>query len=470
MKTILLTDTTLKESFRNGESLYTFKERVELAKVLDRIHADAIRLSPIVHRKADTTVVRTIASVVNDSVLSMPTGYTTEAVDLAYEAVRSAKKPELYVGVPTSPLQMEYLCHKKAPAVLEMIASLVARAHELTPQVNFAAEDATRSEFEFLCQAIGTAIEKGATTVTLCDTAGCMLPDAFADFVRRVREAVPALAEVRLAVQCNDALSLGAACAIAAVQAGADEVIVTVGNGHGCPELTAVAEIVRQLGMSAGLETHIRYTELQRALRQIGLVTRQSNSEEDTTTAAPAGEVLLDSNDDQAALAAAVRQLGYELSEEDLAKVYESFLTVVSTKPVGTRELEAIVATVALQVPPVYKLTDYVVHSGSSMTPTAHIRLTRDGKEMSGLSAGHGPIDAAFFAIDSIVGRHYELDDFQIQAVTQGRDSMGSALVRLRSNGKLYSGNGISTDIIGASVRAYVNAINKIAYEENQKA
>ena len=175
---------------------------------------------------------------------------------------------------------------------------------------------------------------------------------------------------------------------------------------------------------------------------------------------------MLDANDDQSAVAAAVAKLGYDLSDDDQSKVYEEFLRVVDKKKVGAKELDAIVASVALQVPPTYKLVSYVINNGNIISSSAQIRMSKQDEEMEGICIGDGPVDAAFKALEQIIGRHYELDDFQIQTVTEGRDSMGSALVKLRENGKLYSGTGISTDILGASIRAYINALNKIVYEE----
>ena len=148
------------------------------------------------------------------------------------------------------------------------------------------------------------------------------------------------------------------------------------------------------------------------------------------------------------------------------SKVYEEFLRVAEKKTVGAKELDAIVASVALQVPATYKLVSYVINNGNIISATAQITLNKNGNEVKGFSLGDGPIDAAFLAIDQIIGHHYELDDFQIQSVTEGKEALGSALIKLRSEGKLYSGKGISTDIISASIRAYLNALNKIVYEE----
>ena len=163
--------------------------------------------------------------------------------------------------------------------------------------------------------------------------------------------------------------------------------------------------------------------------------------------------------------------LGYDLSEEDGVKVYEAFCRIAAKKQtVGEKELDAIIASAALQVPPTYRLESYVINTGNTISASAQMKLTKNGQTLSGVSLGDGSVDAAFLAIESILGRHYELDDFQIQAVTEGREAMGESVVKLRSGGKLYSGRGISTDIIGASVHAYLNAINKIVYEEAANA
>jgi 2-isopropylmalate synthase len=163
----------------------------------------------------------------------------------------------------------------------------------------------------------------------------------------------------------------------------------------------------------------------------------------------------------------AARELGYDLNGEDGQAVWEAVRDVLKHKDrVGARELDAIIASVALQVPPTYQVESYLINSGNNISALAHLKLSHHGRTDEGVALGDGPIDAAFLAVEQIIGQHYELDDFQISTITQNRASMGDALVRLRHNGKIYAGKGISTDIIGASIRAYLNALNKIAYEE----
>ncbi|MBQ2227941.1 MAG: hypothetical protein II427_02320, partial [Firmicutes bacterium] len=179
-------------------------------------------------------------------------------------------------------------------------------------------------------------------------------------------------------------------------------------------------------------------------------------------------DAVLTVHDDMDAVMKAVAGIGYDLGEEDAVNVYNAFMRIAEKKEsVGIKELDAIVASAALQVPQTYKVQDYVINSGNVITATSHIRMEKDGQILDGLAVGDGPVDASFLAIEQIVGHHYDLDDLQVRAVTEGREAMGETIVRLRStDGRLYSGRGISTDIIGSSIRAYVSAVNKIIYEE----
>jgi len=165
-------------------------------------------------------------------------------------------------------------------------------------------------------------------------------------------------------------------------------------------------------------------------------------------------------------IADVVAHMGYEISSDDLAKVHKAFEQLAERKAVSGKELETIVANVADEVPPTYILRSYIVNSGDRISPMAQVEIEKDGEVRHGVSIGNGPIDAAFLAVEKVIGSTYELDDFRISSVTRGQEAMGEALVRLRSRGKVYSGSGVSTDIIGASLRAYVNALNKIVFEE----
>ena len=181
------------------------------------------------------------------------------------------------------------------------------------------------------------------------------------------------------------------------------------------------------------------------------------------------GAVFLDSSSTQEEVSDAVKALGYDLESDDEKKVYDSVKRLTEKKSsIGAKELEAVVASSAMQVPATYTLKSYVSTISNMVNAVSNVILEDENGTLSGVATGDGPIDSAFKAIETCIGHHYELDDFQIQAVTEGKEALGSALVRLRSSGRLYSGNGISTDICGASIRAYINALNKIAYEEGR--
>lgn len=469
MKTVKIADITLRQIMSDKKSTISFKNKIELAKLLDKLSIDIIETGMVDGGKTDELLVRTIALTVKHSILSCPTGLTTEEVEKAYECIKDAKKARLNVRVPVSPVQMEYLCHKKPQAVIDLIGTLVKKSKELCSDVEFTAVDATRCEKEFLAQAISAAISAGANVITVCDTAGTMFADEFAAFVSELYEAVPELKNVSLSIEANNSISMASACAFAGVKVGADQIKTTV-NGNEFPSIESIVNILKSRGDSCDIYTNVKTTEFRRVLSLIENAISDINASVSVFDSSSEDEhagMALTEGDDIATVTKAVRELGYDLSENDNTSVYEAFCRVAKKKKaVSAKELDAIVATTALQVPPTYKLESYVINSGNIITATANIIMKKDGKEIGGVSTGAGPIDAAFMAIEQIVGCHYELDDFQIQSVTEGKEAMGSALVKLRSNGKVYAGKGVSTDIISASIRAYVSALNKIVYEE----
>ena len=469
MRTIQISDITLREAGRGRSAALSFKERVEIARALDRLQVDAVELPPIGDAKSDALSNKTIASVVNYARVSAAAGLTEESVEAAWESVKSARKPSLHILLPASAVQMEYLCHKKAPAMLELTRALVGKARYHTEQVEFSALDATRSEPEVLRQMLEAAVEAGAEMVTVCDSAGIMTPDECAGFIRSLLEQVPALGRVQLGVELSNNLKMAVACAAAAVDAGA-QVVKTAITPMDVPTTKAFAAYMTARGESKGLRCGLRTTELARAASQLQWMLqtqRSSGSPFDSGVDDGAPAVCLTAGDDIGEVAKVVRRLGYDLSEEDNARVFESFRRIAAKKHfVSTRELEAIVASSAMQVPSVYRIVSYVITCGNTTSAMANLVLEKGGERQQGVCAGDGPIDAAFLAIEQIIGHHYELADYQIQTVTEGREAMGSALVKLRSGGKLYSGSGISTDIIGACIRAYISALNKIVYEE----
>ncbi len=469
MKNLKIVDVTLRESAANPDYSLSFKEKIEICKQLDKLNTDVIETGELKDEKADALFLRTAGVLLKNSVLSVGTGLTAADADKAFKAVSGAKKARLHITVPVSPVKMEYELHLRPEQVLGLIGELVSHAVSLMPDVEFTAADATRADREFLYKALGKAVESGARIIDISDCAGTMLPAEMGQFIKDCKENVPGLSGVKLSVQCGDELGMASANAFACVAESVIQIKTAVGAAS-VPSLETVAHILRLRGDSLGVTCRLKTTELNNTLQKLSMITKTKKSAYspfDSGVEEQASEAgALDGSAPMSAVSRTIKKMGYDLSKEDLSKVYEAFLSVAGKKSVGKKELEAIVASAALQVPPTYKLIRYVINSGNIITPTAHIILEKQGKEVQGFSVGDGPIDAAFLAVEQITGHHFELDDFQIQSVTEGREAMGDALVKLRHDGRLYSGKGISTDIIGASIHAYISALNKIAFEQ----
>ncbi len=469
MKEVRISDITMKQGGKSRALSLTFKEKLEMAKLLDRLGVDVIEAEGIEQTKIDSLRIKSIASSIRQCVLAVPVSLNRESVSITWKALQNAKSPRLQVPAAISPAQMEYIHHLKAPAMLTAIEDTVSACRMLTEDVEFIADDATRSDPEFLFEAVRTALRAGAGTITICDAAGTMLPQEFTTFLENLYGNVPELRDAVLGVCCSNDLAMADACAIAAVIKGAGEI-----KAAAYPvSMISLSNIVKVLNTKQDLvkaSCRAGMTEMKRITDQIRWMCETGRSKKspfDQGVEEANNDVTLTAHDDLVAVMKEVSRMGYDLSEEDGKKVYEAFLRIARKKEVvSARELERVIASAALQVPPTYVVDSYVINSGNVLTSTAHLKIKKNDELLESVTLGDGPIDASFLAIEKIAGRHYELDDFQIQTVTEGRDAMGEALVKIRHEGKVYSGRGISTDIIGSSIRAYINALNKIVYEE----
>lgn len=463
MKKIICSDMTL---VGNAKGL-SFKEKIEIARHLDNLSCGVIHMPAIENVKTDSLMIRTICAFIKNSIVCVETGASAETVAIAAAAVQKAKRARLMVRLPVSAVQMEYFYHKKAPKMLALAKEIFAAATAACADVEFFAEDATRADLSFLGEMIAAAAEAGVKTVTLCDDEGVLLPDEFSAFLSSVKDAIPALSSMNLGILCRNTHGMATASAVMAIKVGASEIKCAVGNAD-IPDLDTFAGIVNHCGDRQGIYSDMNYNELHRIVKQIRWILGDSRAASAPEAKASIEETASYSKEDSKdTIAAAVAKLGYDLAEADIDRVYEEFLHIAEKKSITAKDLDAVVANVALQVPPTYTLESYVVNNGNVIGASAQIHLMKNGERLSGIAMGDGPIDAAFRTLEQIIGRHFELDEFRIEAVTQGREALGSTLVKLRNNGKLYSGNGLSSDVIGASIRAYVSAVNKIVYEEN---
>ena len=466
MNMIKLSDVTMKQA-ADGFSL-SFKEKIELCKLLDKLGVSVIELEGVANPRIDSLRIKSIAAAVTGSTVAVPVQLTPDSPAQVWSALQEAKHPRLQVCGAVSAVQMEYLYHKKPDAMLRAVSETVAACKQLCDDVEFLADDATRADPDFLAKTVQAAIDAGATTVTLCDTAGSMLPAEFARFVKDLYEAVPQLKNINVGVSCCNTLSMADACAMAAVAEGIGEVKASA-YPIDTASIANLAKLLSARGDSFGVATAVQMTQLSRVMDRIGQICQTGKAKGAAVATQEGSDIFLTAHDDITAVVKVAEHLGYDLSEDDRVKVYDAFRRIAAKKEqVSSKELDAIIASAALQVPPTYKLDTFVITSGNTISSTAHIKLTKNDQPMEGVSIGDGPIDAAFVAIETITGCHYELDDFQLQAVTEGREAMGQTVVKLRNGGKVYSGKGISTDIVAAGIHAYLSALNKIVYEEEE--
>lgn len=410
---ISISDATIRLSSKTSSGALPFRISIEMAKLLDRLGVNAIEVSPVDGGRSDYLLVKSLATALSKAALVVPVDILdADSPAKTWDAVKEARHPRLQVQAPVSTVQMEYFCHKKASVVLECIKERVAACAALCPEVEFAAVDFTRSEAGFLEQAIAAAVEAGAKIVTICDEAGDMFPDEFFNAVKRVRDILPE--GVRLGVCCSDQLFLADACSVAAVRAGADE-IKTYARGGQAASLERLPRIIHAMSGVCGSDVDLRLTELQHTVDDMVHLFEDAKS----------------------------RTCSGAISEADADESVEE-------EP----------------VPETYRLESYLINSGNVITSTCHLRLLKGKEMLESVCVGNGPVDASFQAVEKLLGRSYELDDFKIRSVTEGREAMGETVIQLRYDGKIYTGKGLSTDIVGSSILAYINAANKIAYEE----
>ncbi len=461
MKKISITDITLKKLSEMREVALLFREKTAITACADSLGADAVELAPIKSLREDTIIYKTIAQNIQNATLAIPVGFTKEDVAAAWECVKDAKKPRLQIELPTSTVQMEYTYHMKADKMLTKIGELTSAAKELCEDVEFSALDATRTDVDFLIAAAKEAEAKGANIITICDDAGASLPGEIADLTAQVKEAV----KIPVFVQVSDRINMGVASALAAISKGADGLKCAMA-GKDMLLTGELSDAMSACSAQIGAETNLANTKIHASIEDM-LSSINHEAYETETQISEKKKILLDADSTIAQVAQAASVLGYDLSDSDCGNVHKALVQVCEKKDaVGAKELEALIASSAMQAPSTYHLESYTTSSSNVTGSMSQVTLKCDDEIICGVSTGDGPIDSAFRAIEQCIGHHYELDDFQVQSVTEGKEALGSALVRLRNNGKLYSGNGISTDIVAASIRAYINALNKIVAEE----
>jgi len=496
-RTIKIFDTTLRDGEQSPGCSMNLQEKLEVAAQLELLKVDVIEAGFAISSPGDFESVKAVADLCKSTTVASLSRSLTKDIDASWEALKGAVSPRIHVFLATSPIHMEYKLKMTPEQVLESAVSSIKYAKKYCSDVEFSAEDASRSEPEFLWRVLEAVIAAGATIVNVPDTVGYAAPPEHAAMIRGIREHVANIDKAVISVHCHDDLGLSVANSLAAVEAGAGQVECTI-NGIGeRAGNTSLEEVVMNLavrkdyyGVDCGVDTRQIYRSSrlvsgitgmrvqankaivgenafahEAGIHQHGVLAKRETYEIMTPESIGLSEnkMVLGKHSGRHAFDERVKQMGYNLDAERLNVVFEQFKVLADKKKVVSDEdIEALVRGASYTGEEAYALERYVINAGNTITTTSTVRLVHDGQTIETVTTGSGPVDASYSAINQLVGLPITLVDYQIDAVTSGHDAQGEAVVRIDHNGDVYRGSGLSTDIVEASVRAYINAINNM--------
>ncbi|HEU4648746.1 MAG TPA: 2-isopropylmalate synthase [Gemmatimonadales bacterium] len=504
MKDVIIFDTTLRDGEQAPGNSLTPDEKLRLARQLDALGVDVIEAGFPAASEGDFRSVRDIAAEVQRPVLAALARCVERDIDLAGEALRGAARPRIHVFLSTSDLHLREKLQISREDALAMARAGIRRARSFTDDIEFSAEDASRTDPEFLCQIVELAIAEGATTINLPDTVGYATPAEYGAMFRSVRERVPGADRVIFSAHCHDDLGLAVANSIAAIQAGCGQVECTINGigeraGNAALEEIVIAGVIRpQLGFRTNIVTQEIYRASQllsyltgvfpqpnkavvgrnafaheAGIHQHGMLRNGQTYEiiRPETVGIPRSTLVLGKHSGRHALDQRFRELGYDLDDAKLNEIYHQFTALADRKrEILDEDLLALLHDSFHDAPEDYQLTHLRVVCGS-VPASAEVRLTGPWQgERSASGTGDGPIAAAFTAISEILRRQVEVISLQLRSVTPGRDSVGQVFLQARVDGKTLSGQGASTDIVEASARALVHALNKSRHADRLEA
>ena len=499
MRKLIFFDTTLRDGEQCPCFSMTTDEKIRLALQLERLGVDVIEAGFPASSSGDFEAVQKISSLVKNSSICGLSRANKKDIEAVYEATKNAARPRIHTFIATSDIHMKHKLKKSREEVVELAREAVRFARNLCDDVEFSAEDALRSDPDFLYQIIDAVIKEGAGTINLPDTVGYIMPDEIYALFSGIKNNVANIDKVVLSTHNHDDLGMGVANSLAAIRAGADQVECTINGigeraGNSALEEICMAINVRK-DFYKDIETTINTTEIYKTSRMITSITgvdvqpnkavvgknafaHESGIHQDgvlkerTTyeimTAESVGimknSLVLGKHSGRAAFKTRLAEMGYNLDNEHLEKAFSAFKDLADKKKeIFDEDLEAIILGKLSDAKKYYEL-DYVgFNSGSSLIATATLRLKKDdGTILTDSSTGEGPVDAAFKAVERISGCDGRLKNYKINAVTQGKDAQGEVTViaEFASSGIEVLGKGYSTDVLIASVEAYINALN----------
>ncbi|MDH5696577.1 MAG: 2-isopropylmalate synthase [Dehalococcoidia bacterium] len=498
MDRVIIFDTTLRDGEQAAGGTLNVQEKLEIAKQLEKLNVDVIEAGFPISTPGDFEAVRLIAKEVRTPIICALARAAARDIDRAWESIKGAKRPRIHVFLSSSDIHLGYQLKKSREEILHTARQMVTRAKKYTDDIEFSPMDASRTEPEYIYQILEAVIEAGATTVNIPDTVGYAIPDEFGGLIEGILQNVPNISRAIVSVHCHNDLGLAVANSLESVKRGARQVECTIngiGERAGNASLEEIAMAIKTRKDFFSLTTNVDTRQIYKTSRLVSELTgfvvqpnkaivganafrHESGIHQDgvikmpityeimdpKTVGIPASHLVLGKLSGRHAFKERLAELGYSLSEADFNRAFTAFKELADKKKkITDRDIESLIAEELRTVSETYHLDRVQVSCGDRGIPTASVRLTDSkGQVLADAALGTGPVDAVYKAINRIVGVPNELTEFSVKSVTEGIDAIGEVLIRIESEGITYTGRGADTDIIVASAKAYMNALNRL--------
>jgi 2-isopropylmalate synthase len=502
-KLVKIFDTTLRDGEQSPGATMNVAEKVRIAEQLEKLNVDVIEAGFPISSEGDFEAVRAVSRAIKRSQVAALSRTNSKDIDRAWEAVKGAKNPRLHTFISTSDIHLKHQLKISKREVVRISAQSVARAKRYTPDVEFSAMDATRTDVEFLIAVCDAVIQAGATTINIPDTVGYAIPSEFGELIRTLRQRVKGMEKVTLSVHCHNDLGLAVANSLAAIQNGARQVECTIngiGERAGNTSLEEMVMSLRTRKDLLGFHTKVIPRHIYAASRLVSKITgmviqpnkavvganafaHESGIHQDgilkekltyeimtpESVGISKSSIVLGKLSGRHAFRERLKELGYRLPEADLERAFGRFKQLADKKrDIFDEDIESIVVEEILRMPHRFKLVYLNVIAGNVTVPTATVQMEVDGKLIQEAGFGDGPVDATFKTIKKITRTKSKLLQFAINAITSGTEAQGEVTVRLEEKGQTVIGQGADTDVIVASAKAYINALNKIEFKKQK--
>ncbi|NQU95872.1 MAG: 2-isopropylmalate synthase [Candidatus Omnitrophica bacterium] len=496
MEKIIIFDTTLRDGEQSPGASLNNKEKLEIAKQLETLGVDVIEAGFPASSPGDFESVKAIAKTIKKAIVCGLARAVKSDIDAAYRAVRPAKNPRIHVFLATSKIHMKYKLKKAKSEILKTAVWAVKYAKRKVKDVEFSPEDASRTDKRFLYEVVEAVIDAGATTVNIPDTVGYATPYEFGELIKGIKMNVPNMHKAVISIHCHNDLGLGVSNSLAAILNGARQAECTInglGERAGNASLEEIVMAIATRGDILNFKTKIKTKEIYKTSRLVSKLTgipvqpnkaivganafaheagiHQDGLLKERTTyeimkpqhvGFEETKLVLGKHSGRHALKARLKKMGYTLTDKEVGKAFVRFKKLADKKKqIFDEDLAAIVEDEIGTTPEVYKLVSFYILSGNKVTPSATVTLKHEGRNLIASSTGDGPVDACYKAVEKIAFIKPKLLSYNLSAVTAGEDALGEVSIRIKIKKHEVNGRGASTDVVEASLKAYLNALNK---------